>query len=162
MNIEELAQKVQRLSDLEEIRTLRAKYSYVANIVDGVPGGPENFAALFAEDGTVDFGAGVAKGRAAIAQMIRDMSTQWQCAMHYMVNEVIELKGDRADGQVTGIFAFTTTTRTSPIWMSNIYTDEYVRTKQGWLFQSTRVKTAFADPAFFAAYAELMEAAKKQ
>ena len=57
MNIEELAQKVQRLSDLEEIRTLRAKYSYVANIIDGVPGGPDKFAALFAEDGTVDFGA---------------------------------------------------------------------------------------------------------
>jgi SnoaL-like domain len=161
MNIEELAAKVQRLSDLEEIKTLRAQYSYVANIIDGVAGGPDAFAALFAEDGTVDFGAGEARGRAAIAQMIRDMSTQWQAVMHYMLNEVIELEGDRANGKVTGLFAFTTKTRPAPIWMSNIYTDTYVRTKQGWRFQSVTIKTAFADPAYFEAYAELMDAVRK-
>jgi hypothetical protein len=160
MNIEELARQLRRLQDLEDIRTLRSRYAYAANIIDGAPSGPDAFAALFAEDGTFDVGAGVATGRAAIAQMIRDMSTQWQAAVHYMLNPVIELKGDRADGQVTGLFAFTTKTRPAPIWLSNLYTDRYVRTTEGWRFQSVSIKTAFADPAFFEAYAELMQAAR--
>ncbi len=146
--------KIQRLQDIEDIKTLRYKYSYGANIIDGKSGDLKAFAALFAEDGRFDVGMGAAVGPAAIEAMMKEITTQWHTAMHYMINPVIELKGDRADGKFTGLFAFTKALQAAPIWISNIYTDSYVRTAQGWRFQSVEIQTTFADPAFFAGYAD--------
>ena len=155
-----LEAKIQRLQDIEDIKTLRYKYSYGANIIDGKSGDLKAFAALFAEDGRFDVGMGVAVGPAAIEAMMKELTTQWHAAMHYMLNPVIELKGDRADGKVTGLFAFTKALQDKPIWLCNIYTDSYVRTVQGWRFQSVGIDMTFADPAFFQGYADkLVEAA---
>ena len=90
---------------------------------------------------------------------MRSLTTQWQCAMHYMMNPVIELQGDRARGTFTGLFAFTTAKNPSPVWLSNIYSDTYVRTAEGWRFQSVTIKTAFASPEFIAAYSEQLKPA---
>ncbi|WP_185267095.1 nuclear transport factor 2 family protein [Halopseudomonas xiamenensis] len=149
--------QLQQLQDLEEIRSLRHRYAYLANIVDGQPGDPEEFARLFAEDGTLDLGMGLATGRAEIVAMMKSATTQWVCAMHYMLNPVIELQGQVAKGKVSGLFAFTTRSNPSPIWLSNIYSDSYVRTGEGWKFQSVAIKTTFVDPAFQRAYAELLK-----
>ncbi len=149
-----LEAEVQRLKDLEEITTLKHKYSYGANILDGCSGDLKSFAALFAEDATFDVGMGVATGPVEIEAMMKQLTTQWQCAMHYMLNPVIELDGDRAKGVITGLFAFTTTDQPAPVWLSNIYTDTFVRTPQGWRFQSVTVRQAFADPVFLQGYAD--------
>ena len=149
-----IEQQLQRLQDLEDIRTLRSRYAYGANILDGQPGDIQMFAALFAKDGTFDVGMGVATGPAEIEEMMKALTTQWQCAMHYMLNPLIELDGDRAAGTFTGLFAFTSQANPSPIFLSNIYSDTYVRTADGWRFQSVRIRTAFADPAFLAGYAD--------
>ena len=98
--------KLQRLLDIEEIRTLRHRYAYGANIIDGKPGDLQAFGALFAADGTFDVGMGVATGPAEIENMMKALTTQWQCAMHYMLNPIIEIDGDRARGTVSGLFAF--------------------------------------------------------
>ena len=79
---------------------------------------------------------GVATGPAEIENMMKALTTQWQCAMHYMLNPIIEIDGDRARGTVSGLFAFTSVKNPAPIWLSNIYSDEYVRTPRGWRFQS--------------------------
>jgi len=153
-NTTSIEAKLQRLQDIEDIKTLRYKYSYGANIIDGKSGDLKAFAALFAKDGTFDVGMGVATGPAEIEKMMRSLTTQWQCAMHYMLNPVIELHGDRANGTFTGLFAFTSLKNPRPIWLSNIYTDTYVRTAGGWRFQSVNIKTTFASPEFMEAYAE--------
>jgi hypothetical protein len=154
-----LAAQVARLQDLEDIKTLRHKYSYEANIIDGKSGDLKAFAGLFAHDGTFDVGMGLATGPAEIENMMRSLTTQWRCAMHYMLNPVIELQGDGAKGMFTGLFAFTSEQNPRPIWLCNIYTDTYVRTAQGWRFQSVRIKTTFSPPEFSAAYAaELKQA----
>lgn len=147
-------QELRRLRDIEEIRNLRHRYAYEANILDGKSGDIRAFAALFAEDGTFDVGMGVARGPAEIEAMMRELTTQWTCAMHYMLNPLIEVDGDRARGTFTGLFAFTSAKNPAPIWMSNIYTDTFVRTERGWRFQSVIVRTAFADPAFVEGYAD--------
>ena len=149
--------KLQRLLDLEEITTLRHRYAYGANIIDGKPGDLKAFAALFAADGTFDVGMGVATGPAEIETMMKALTTQWQCAMHYMLNPIIEIDGDRARGTVSGLFAFTSVENPAPIWLSNIYSDEYVRTPRGWRFQSVTIRNTFADPAFFAGYADQLK-----
>ena len=149
--------KLQRLLDLEEITTLRHRYAYGANIIDGKPGDLKAFAALFAADGTFDVGMGVATGPAEIENMMKALTTQWQCAMHYMLNPIIEVDGDRARGTVSGLFAFTSVENPSPIWLSNIYSDAYVRTPRGWRFQSVTIRNTFADPAFFAGYADQLK-----
>ncbi|WP_178114670.1 nuclear transport factor 2 family protein [Pseudomonas saliphila] len=156
-DLQSMQAQLTRLNDLEEIRTLRHRYAYLANIVDSVPGDAEQFAALFTPTGTLDLGMGLATGHAEIVAMMTSATMQWTCAMHYMLNPVIDLKGDRADGKVSGLFAFTTTDNPSPIWLSNIYSDEYVRTAQGWKFQSVTIKTTFVDPQFLEAYVGMIE-----
>ncbi len=152
-----LEQEVQRLRDLEEIRTLKHKYSYGANIIDGKSGDLKAFAALFAEDATFDVGMGEARGPAEIEAMMKELTTQWRCAMHYMLNPVIELDGDRATGMVTGLFAFTSDDNPSPVWLSNIYRDSFVRTADGWRIQSVTVQQTFADPVFLEGYSEHLQ-----
>lgn len=154
MTIEE---KLQRLQDIEEIKELRYRYAYGANIIDSKSGDLKAFAALFASDGTFDVGMGVATGPTEIEAMMKELTTQWKCAMHYMLNPVIELDGDRGRGTVSGLFAFVSDENPSPVWLSNIYTDTYVRTSAGWRFQSVNVQMTFADPVFLAGYADKLQ-----
>ncbi|MFA7440603.1 MAG: nuclear transport factor 2 family protein [Sphingomonadaceae bacterium] len=149
-----IEEKLQRLQDIQDIKDLRSRYAYGANIIDSTPGDLKAFAALFAHDGKFDVGMGVATGPAEIEQMMSGITTQWKCAMHYMLNPVIDLDGDRGRGTYTGLFAFVSEDNPGPIWLSNIYHDTYVRTKEGWRFQSVSIRTAFADPAFLAGYAD--------
>lgn len=146
--------ELRKLLDIQEITALRSKYSYGANIIDGQSGDLTMFANLFAADGTFDVGMGLATGPAEIEAMMRELTTQWECAMHYMLNPLIELDGDRGKGTWTGLFAFTSKEKPSPVFLSNIYTDTYVRTAEGWRFQSVRIRTTFADPVFLAGYAD--------
>lgn len=155
--LEALQAEVQRLSDLEAIRTLRHQYAYLANIVDGKPGDPRQFAELFTDTATFDVGMGLATGRAEIEAMMRSATTQWKSAMHYMINPLVTLNGDRAEGSVTGLFAFTTEQNPSPVWLCNIYSDIYARSNHGWKFESVRIQTVFVDPEFLAIYAALLK-----
>lgn len=145
---------MQRLSDLHDIKQLKYRYSYGANIIDGKPGDLDMFAGLFTDDAAFNVGMGVATGPAAIKAMMQELTTQWHCAMHYMLNPLIEVTGDTARANFTGLFAFTKTADSGPIWLSNIYTDTFVRTPNGWRFQSVSVQATFADPAFLAGYAD--------
>ncbi len=145
---------IHRLKDIEDIKTLRHRYSYGANIIDGQPGDLKAFAALFADDASFDVGMGEAIGPAAIEEMMKTLTTQWKCAMHYMLNPIIEIDGDTATGTFTGLFAFTSDTNPAPVFLSNIYTDTYVRTTAGWKFQSVRVRMTFADSIFLQGYSE--------
>jgi len=146
--------KLLRLQDIEDIKTLRYKYAYEANIVDGQSGNLKSFAVLFAKDGTFDVGMGIATGPAEIERMMQSLTTQWQCAMHYMLNPIIQVHGDHAEGAFTGLFAFVSDKNPRPIWLCNIYSDTYVRTAEGWRFQSVKIKPTFSPPEFSEVYAE--------
>jgi len=152
-----LEAKIQHLQDIEEIRALKHRYSYGANILDGQPGDLKAFAALYTEDATFDVGMGTATGPAEIEAMMKELTTQWECAMHYMLNMLIDVDGDTAKATTTGLFAFTTKERPAPIWLSNIYSETFRRTPDGWRFTSTSLRTAFADPFFLEGYADQLE-----
>ena len=146
----------QQLSDIHDIKTLKYRYSYSANIVDGNPGDLKAFAALFTDDASFDVGMGEAIGPTEIEAMMQELTTQWHCAMHYMLNPVIEINGDNATANFTGLFAFMANEGEAPVWLSNIYEDTFTRTAAGWRFQSIRIAQTFADPVFLAGYADQM------
>ncbi len=148
---------LQRLSDLEEIKMLKHKYAYGANIVDGKPGDLSAFAALFTADAQFNVGMGLAAGPAEIEAQMHELTVQWHSAMHYMLNPLIELNGDAASATFTGLFAFTTAEHAAPIWLCNLYTDTFARTDEGWRFSSVSVQTVFADPAFLVGYEDHLE-----
>lgn len=154
-DLQDIQAQLQRLNDLEAIRALRHRYAYLANVIDGQLGDARAFGALFSDDGEMDLGMGLAKGPDEIAAMLQGAAVDWQCAMHYMLNPLIELRGDEAEGQVSGLFAFTTQARPQPVWLSNLYEDRYVRVDGGWKFRSVRVRTTFVDPAVVEAYSAL-------
>lgn len=154
-DLQQMQAQLQRLNDLEAIRALRHRYAYLANVIDGQLDDAEAFAGLFCVDGVLDIGMGQARGREEIAAMLRAAAVDWQCAMHYMLNPLIDLQGDEAEGQVSGLFAFTTQARPQPVWLSNLYEDRYVRTDDGWQFRMVSVRTAFVDPAVVEAYSAL-------
>jgi len=143
---------LQKVSDLEEIRMLKNRYAYGANIIDGKPGDLAAFATLFTDDAVFDVGMGVATGPVEIEAQMKELTVQWQSAMHYMLNPLIEIDGDTASATFTGLFAFTTQENPAPIWLCNLYTDTFRRTEHGWRFSSVSVQTVFADPAFLVGY----------
>ncbi len=147
----------QLLSDIHDIKALKYRYAYGANILDGNAGDLKAFAALFSDDASFDVGMGEAIGPAQIEAMMKELTTQWHCAMHYMINPVIDVDGDTAKANFTGLFAFVANEGEAPVWLSNIYTDTFTRTAAGWRFQSVRVAQAFADPVFLAGYADQIE-----
>lgn len=153
--LQQIQVQLQRLNDLEAIRTLRHRYAYLANVVDGQLEDVEAFAGLFCVDGVLDIGMGRAQGREEMAALLRAAAIDWQCAMHYMLNPLIDLQGDEAEGKVSGLFAFTTQARPQPVWFSNLYKDHYVRTDDGWKFKAVSVTTTFVDPVVVEAYRAL-------
>ncbi|KHK92656.1 nuclear transport factor 2 family protein [Novosphingobium malaysiense] len=147
-------ERLRRVEDILAIKDLRARYAHAANMIKGRSGDNKVFASLFAEDGTFDPGMGSATGPAAIEAMMDKLTTQWQSAVHHMLNSVIEVDGDTATGTINGLMVFTKKDDPTPIWLSNIYNDTYVRTAAGWRFKLVTITDIFAQPAFFEAYAE--------
>ena len=91
--------RMQRLEDLEAIRTLTATY---ANMVDkGVNGKQVDFEKLpsvFAEKAHWAFAAGsvAVTGRDEIVKMLRGSTSPYSFAMHSFTNPIIAIDGDTA------------------------------------------------------------------
>ncbi|WP_257276290.1 nuclear transport factor 2 family protein [Endozoicomonas sp. SESOKO4] len=143
--------------DIQAITRLKSQYSYGANIMAGKPGDLDEFAGLFDEQAIFDVGMGEVCGPQAIKTLMQSLTTQWYCAMHYMLNPVIDIDGDYARAKFTGLFAFVSEPGAAPVWLSNIYHDTFVRTPEGWRFASVKVEQAFADPGFLSAYEGFIE-----
>jgi hypothetical protein len=153
---EQLAERLQRLEDLEEIRGLIAAYHRACdggwgNVVDGLvaatPGtsrGTHDGAAvaeLFVEDGvyrSVHEATGsdprypAAYGRAQIRRLVDSwQGTPW--AIHYSTNPVVQLHGDRATGEFKGLMRLSLD-GLDPLHV--IYRGAFVRTSDGWRIES--------------------------
>lgn len=140
---ERLARRVERLDDLEAIRTLKALYARRGDAVFRLPGAASAaaLAELFTEDGVLDLGPfGRYAGRAAIlaaAEGVLPKATAWSA--HSIVNPVIEVNGAEATGSWSFlIYAQPHTPANapaSPIWGG--YEDRYRKTEEGWKIASS-------------------------
>ena len=100
--------RLRRLEDLEQIRRLFMEYKVVLDRQDFAA-----YADLFAEDGEFVAGPGVAKGRAAIREMVEAMPASGLLGRdpgddyHVIVNPLIELDPDdpdRAHAELTWLY----------------------------------------------------------
>jgi ketosteroid isomerase-like protein len=121
------------LEDKDAIREVLAEYCFR---LDG-----DRFdamAALFTEDGTWDTAFGAATGRANIVALVRSIRATVPeprpRAIHHVTNVVIALDGDRAS-----VRSNWTTVQNDPagpkIGSGGSYTDDMVRTADGWRFK---------------------------
>lgn len=131
------------LEDLEEIRTLKARYAAACD--DNY--NADQIAALFAEDAVWDGGAlGKADGRAAIRKFFNRAAKFFPFAIHNVMNPIIEVDGDRATGQWYLLQPATMASGNQAVWLAATYHDEYVRLDGRWMFKRLKVTSLFLTP----------------
>jgi ketosteroid isomerase-like protein len=139
----DLERRVQTLEDIEAIKRLKHRYA------DACDRGydADTLVPLFAEDAVWDGGLfGRYEGREAIRAFFQGVSADIVFAMHYMMNPIIEVDGDRARG---AWYLFQTSTFAAgnrPIWGAARYDEEYVREPDGWKFQRLQLVSSFWTP----------------
>lgn len=81
------------------------------------------------------------EGRAAIYDSLR--LGPWSFAVHYYLSPLIEVFGDSATGRWVLWQVGTLTEGNTPIVLSAVTNDEYVRTNEGWRISRMRQTTKF-------------------
>lgn len=120
--------------DYVEIRQLVARYAFAVDT--GADGGAV-YASLFAPDGAfVDRTGREIRGREALAELARRNTRGPQSAFHFIVNHVIEPSPEGAIGrQYLLQLRIGETGRPNDVFGGGTYTDEYVKTPDGWRFR---------------------------
>jgi hypothetical protein len=132
-----LEEKIQRLTDIEDIKQLKFRYAaYCDQEYD-----EDGIASCFAEDGVWDGGEkfGVYNGREAIREYFSGSDDIMKFAMHYTTNPLIEIDGDTATGQWHLWQPMVLKENTQPIWLMAQYNDQFVRQDNKWLIKNLAV-----------------------
>jgi 3-phenylpropionate/cinnamic acid dioxygenase small subunit len=142
-DLDELAARVQRLEDREEIRALLLAYGRALDSRDFIA-----FSELFAEEeGEWVGGLGAAKGRQAIFDLMdstigHDRPRTGPPSYHVFSNEQITVDGDRASATTKWIFVMQSD-EASPRWVYlGHYDDTFIREDGRWRFLK---RQAFTD-----------------
>lgn len=122
------------------IENLQARYTFAMDFHD-----PEEYAAVFAEDGVLDWAGGLLEGRAAIRQFMEDgvynltrdaESAAWPATTrHFITNKVIEVDGDTAKAWTYWFQANNNgADRSAQYGLFGHYEDELAKIDGEWLF----------------------------
>jgi uncharacterized protein (TIGR02246 family) len=134
--------------DRAMIEDLQARYLFALDFRD-----PEAYAATFAEDGVLDYGAGKIRGREAIAAMVEGMregdaetraadtsGLRPAAGRHNITNIVIEIDGDRATGTAYWFhMGNDNPARSAQLNSFGHYEDELVKVDGEWLFSLRKI-----------------------
>src|SRR5262249_38516094 len=95
MNLEDLAQRIQVLEDIDAIKKLKARYTgFCDNGYD-----PDGIASLFTEDAVWDGGVfGGCEGREGIRKVFCEWSKLLPFALQYVFDPIMEIQRDTANG----------------------------------------------------------------
>jgi len=140
-----LAGRVQRLEDIEEIRTLLTDYGRYLDAHDLV-----SYSHLFARDGEWVGGFGSAKGPAAIQVLMEKnlgvtAKSRPGSTYHLLTNFLIDVHGDTGTAWSRWNFVVTSSDNHPTIMYGGHYDDTLVREDGHWRF---RRRVAFADIPF--------------
>ena len=140
-------EKVERLNAIEDIKQLKARYCQLCDA--GYD--PDGIAAMFVEDGVWDGGAnfGCHTGRAAIHEFFSGISNDIVFAAHLVLNPIITVDGDSANGKWWLIMPCTTELGGGPKearWLLAEYDDDYVRVDGTWYYKHLRIDLKFFTP----------------
>jgi ketosteroid isomerase-like protein len=129
---------VQELADKEEIRDLARRYAHYVWQEDG-----RGAAALFAEDGEMDLGGQTIKGRKALLEAYGSM-VAGRGLLPFVHDHVVELSGDTATGRCH--LDLRASMDGKSMMGAGVYDDRYVRTPEGWKFQSRKLALRYFVP----------------
>lgn len=137
--------QVERLSAIEDIKQLKARYCALCDA--GYD--PDGISAMFVEDGIwdgADFGRH--EGRAAIHAFFSSISGDIVFAAHMVLNPIITVDGDTANGKWWLIMPCTTATdgEKEARWLLAEYDDDYVKVDGEWMFKSLKLDLKFFAP----------------
>jgi ketosteroid isomerase-like protein len=129
MNLEDIAQRVQTLEDVEAIKKLKARYCAGADERD-----EDKFVGCFTEDAVWDGGNfGHYEGKAAIREFFGTIPQVLSFAIHYVMNPRIEVNGDQASGYWYLLEPCTMLEGgEQAVWGVAKYEEEYVRVDGEW------------------------------
>jgi ketosteroid isomerase-like protein len=139
----ELERRIQRLEDIEAIKTLKARYADACDRNYDV----DVLASLFAEDAIWDGGLfGVHAGREAIRSFFQGASSDIPFAVHYMMNPIIEVDGDEATGEWYLFQTCTFAEGNQAIFGAARYDERYRRINGNWKFSHLKLVSLFWTP----------------
>lgn len=131
---------IRELADSAAIRDLAHRYAHYVWQND-----LEALAALFAEDGEMDPGTRPPlRGRAALLAGFRQMLTAGSVFLPFVQQHVVDLAGDTASG--TCYIDLRAEVEGKSMIGAGWYADRYVRTAEGWRFQSRKIELRFFVP----------------
>lgn len=133
----DLADRIQRLEDIQAIRSLKAKYCAVCD--EGHD--PNAIAQIFTADGvwespTVGRFEGIDEIRLDFERAGKRISR----SQHTIANEIIEVNGDRATGTWYIVALFERPAEPGTTWTLGRYHDEFVRVNDQWRIRHLRVQ----------------------
>ncbi len=139
-------EQVARLSAIEDIKQLKAHYCALCDT--GYQ--PEPLAALFTEDGIWDGGEQFGRyvGRDEIRNFFAGVSGQIVFAAHLVLNPIITVNGDSANGKWWLLMPCTTAEEggKEARWLAAEYDDDYVKVNGAWLYKHLRLDLKFFTP----------------
>ncbi len=144
MDLEELANRVQVLEDIEAIKKLKARYcAYCDDNYDA-----DGLASLFTEEAIWDGGEvlGRNEGREAIRQFFQSSSRRLPFAIHHVMNPTIDVQGDTATGQWYLFQPCTLARGNRAAFLAARYNETYVRLDGEWKFQRMDITPSFFTP----------------
>jgi ketosteroid isomerase-like protein len=128
------------LADLDAIRDLARRYAHHVWQNEH-----DRLSNLFAEDGEMDPGTRPPlRGRAALDAGFREMLTAGSTFLPFVQQHVVDLDGDTASG--TCYIDLRAVVDGASMIGGGWYADRYVRTAEGWRFQSRKLTLRFFAP----------------
>jgi hypothetical protein len=134
---------VQELVDRDEIHRLTARYNRAADGLD-----PDEVLAVFTADGSLEMRGGTDGDRSFVgpelAQLVAPSAGQ---RVHMTTDSIIEVDGDRATQECTLLLCTRSRRRGLAAVFTGRYSDELVRTDQGWRFARRVATVDYANEA---------------
>ena len=145
-------QRLQRLEDIEEIRTLKQKYAKLCDTGLVEPGLSE----LFTKDahwdadelgfylkGKADAQGVHLKGTKEIHAFFDDVSSSFSFALHYTLGHIIDVDDNGVDAKGTWYIWMPATVSDSATFLAATYEDTYKKVSGTWKCDSVRVHLGF-------------------
>jgi len=141
MDIEEMQQQVQSLTDRAEITDLLDRY--LRSLDEGVF--DEEWARAFhTEDVTAEMPIGTVHGRDALLARVRQGMALFDRTVHLGTNAVIEIDGDRATTRGAQLSTHVLADGTGSVFISAGHADaELVRTAEGWRISASSLRVVW-------------------
>lgn len=147
MDIKELGEKIQRLHDIEEIKTLKYEYALGCDLL--VNEGDERLLEVFTDDITWDGGSfGKFEGIESMKAFAKEAPNVLKFTYHFFTNPIIKIDGDKAEAQWYLYGLYTMPDGTDMVLVGSEF-DKYRKVDGRWLMSEMKLV-----PNFFVPYKE--------